>query len=110
MLIKWLKAQSTIFLGTGALAILLLFLLNAASLPSSANEQALIVARILDAETKQPIPGTVAIRTSDSALLTEHPSFKGGFRSDGQFEKAVPSGAVTITVSRGFDYVAVERK
>jgi hypothetical protein len=110
MLTKWLRHQFTIFLGTVALAISSLLTLNAVSLSNSTNEQALIVARILDAETKQPVPCTVAIRTSDGALLTEHPSFKGGFRSTGQFEQAVPPGAVTITVSRGFDYVAVERK
>jgi hypothetical protein len=102
--------QSTSFLGISALTIFSVFFLNVASFPNTANEQALIVGRILDVETKQTIPCTVAIRTSDGALLVEHPSFKDGFRSTGQFEKAVPPGAVSITVSRGFDYIAVERK
>jgi hypothetical protein len=71
---------------------------------------ALIIGRVLEAETQQVIPCTVTIRTSSGTILTEHPSFTGGFRSNGQFEKVVPPGEAIVTVSRGFDYVAVERR
>ena len=56
------------------------------------------------------IPCTVAIRTADGRLLTDHPSFTDGFRSTGLFEKDVPRGRVTVTVSRGFDYGAREQQ
>jgi len=92
------------------LALTLLLLLTVVNQTASENERAIITGRILDAETKQLIPGTVAIRTNDGSLVTDHLSFKDGFRSNGQFEKAVPPGAVAITVSRGFDYDAIEQK
>ncbi len=71
---------------------------------------AVVSGRVRDAKTKQVIPCTVTIRASQGKIVTDNRSFKQGFRSDGQFEKAVPAGEVTITVSRGFDYIAVKRK
>ena len=73
-------------------------------------QEAVIAARVLDAETAAVIPCTVIIQTSDHHILIENPSFTGGFRSNGRFEKAVPPGETTITVSRGFDYVAQRRQ
>ena len=92
------------------LALSLFFLLSAVSAPSSENGKGLIVGRVLDAETREVLPCTVAIRASDGVLLTDLPSFTAGFRSSGQFEKAVPPGDVTLTISRGFDYVAARRQ
>jgi hypothetical protein len=88
----------------------LLILLCVVYHTGSASEHAVITGRVLDAETKQLIPCTVAIRTRDGSLIIDHLSFKDGFRSSGKFEKAVPPGEVVVTISRGFDYVALERK
>jgi hypothetical protein len=74
------------------------------------KQDALLVGRVFDAPTGQKIPCTVIIRTSANSIITENPAFAGGFRSSGEFEKAVPPGVTTITVERGFDYVASERK
>jgi len=84
--------------------------LHAARLLAPDQTAAIISAKVLDAETRKVIPCTVAIRTSKGEILTGHPSFAGGFRSLGQFEKAVPPGETTLTVSRGFDDIAVEQK
>ena len=71
---------------------------------------ATIAGRVLDAETGATIPATITIRASDGAIVTDHPSFQAGFRSSGTFEKQVPAGETTIVVSRGFDYIPVERR
>ncbi|MGH9449374.1 MAG: CehA/McbA family metallohydrolase [Terriglobia bacterium] len=76
---------------------------------SPAKGNAIIAARVVDASTGQTIPCTVTIRASDHSIVVENPDFAGGFRSSGSFEKTVPAGATTITVSRGFDYVAQRR-
>jgi hypothetical protein len=39
----------------------------------------------------------------------DHPSFRGGIRSPGVFEKRLAPGRVTVGVSRGFDYGAQEQ-
>jgi hypothetical protein len=69
----------------------------------------LIVGRVVDADTGRVIPCTITIRTSDHKIIIENPSFEGGFRSNGQFEKAVPTVETTIPVRRGFDYRAQRR-
>jgi len=87
-------------------ARLFLFLLwTAAAAPS-----ATIAGRVIDAETGAVVPATITIRASDGVIVTDHPSFQAGFRSPGTFEKQVPAGETTIVVSRGFDYLAVERR
>ena len=91
------------------LAVIVMWLCSAASLVASQSEKGLIVGRVLDAQTGQVAPCTVTIRTSEGAILVENASFKGGFRSIGLFEKAVPPGATVISISKGFDFVAVER-
>ena len=70
---------------------------------------AVIAGRVLDAATGRVMPATVAIRASDGRVLTEHPSFRGGFRSNGAFEKALAPGRISVTVSRGFDYAPESR-
>lgn len=75
-----------------------------------AAEPAVIAGRVTDAQTGQVVPATVTIRTSEGAIVTDHPSYRDGFRSSGEFEKSVPAGETSITVRRGFDYAAVERK
>ncbi len=69
------------------------------------NPEAVIAGRVLDAESGVLIPATVIIRAADGTILTDHPSFRGGFRSPGVFEKTVSPGHVAVTVTRGFDYV-----
>src|SRR5512147_2390720 len=76
----------------------------------AAGEEATVSGRVLDAETGKPVACTVAIRTSSGTLVTDHPSFREGFRSSGEFEKTVPVGETTVTVGRGFDYVSVEQR
>jgi hypothetical protein len=71
---------------------------------------ATIAGRVIDAETGATIPATITIRASDGVVVTDHPSFQAGFRSSGTFEKQVPAGAMTIVVSRGFDYLPVQRR
>ena len=84
---------------------LFLFLLAApAARPAS------IAGRVIDAETGATIPATITIRASDGAIVTDHPSFQAGFRSPGTFEKQVPAGDITIAVSRGFDYLPIQRR
>jgi hypothetical protein len=77
---------------------------------SRAKEDAVVIGRVLDADTRQVIPCTVTILAADKSTVTESPAFDGGFRSSGEFEKAVPPGETTITISRGFDYVATQNK
>jgi len=75
-----------------------------------AQDAAVLVGRILDAATGKPMPATVAIGTSGGQIITDNPSFTAGFRCSGTFEKEGPPGETTIVVSRGFDYVAIERR
>ncbi len=83
--------------------ILAVFLMTSAAFAS----EAVICGSVLDAETGQVMPATITIRGADGRIVTDHPSFRGGFRSGGTFEKAVPPGRTTVTVSRGFDYTPV---
>jgi len=92
-----------------AIALISIFL-GPQFLNAKLDQEAVIAARVLDAETAAVIPCTVTIQTSDHHILIENPAFAGGFQSSGQFEKTVPPGETTITVSRGFDYVAQQRK
>ncbi len=69
-----------------------------------------LAGRVLDSATGRSIPCTVSIRPAGGAAITDHPSYTGGFRSAGTFEKDVPPGRVTITVARGFDYAAQRRE
>jgi len=62
------------------------------SFASQAKEDAVVVGRVLDADTGQVIPCTVTIFAADKSIVTESPAFEDGFRSSGQFEKAVPPG------------------
>src|SRR5438552_509318 len=66
--------------------------------------------RVVDAETGRPIASTVTLRAADGKIVSDHPSFRGGFRVEGDFEKRIPAGEWRVTVSRGFDYGAVEEK
>jgi TolB protein len=83
---------------------LFLFLLAA-----PAARPATIAGRVIDAETGETIPATITIRASDGLIVTDHPSFQAGFRSPGTFEKQLPAGDATIAVSRGFDYLSIQR-
>ena len=83
--------------------LILLWLAAAAG----AGGQAVVAGRAVDAETGRPVPATITIRASDGSIVAGHPSFRGGFRSPGEFAERVPAGETVITVSRGCDFVAV---
>jgi hypothetical protein len=100
---NWFPAAKAVVLGV-------LFSFAFPFLAAPAKNNAVIVGRVLDAETGQEIPCTVTIQTSDQRIVFDNPSFTDGFRSVGHFEKAVPSGKTVITVSRGFDYQASQQQ
>jgi hypothetical protein len=87
----------------------IVFFIAAGALGATSAEAARIRGRVVDADTGQPVACTVRIETAGGKVITDHPSFAGGFRSDGVFDKEVPAGRVTVTVSRGFDYGAEQR-
>jgi len=70
---------------------------------------AILRIRVVDAETGRPIACTVTVRAADGKIVSDHPSFRGGFRAERDFEKRIPAGDLRVTVSRGFDYGAVEQ-
>ncbi len=90
--------------------ILLWLVLKIAAAHLSEPAEGVIAGRVVDAETGQPVACTVSIKPEGGPVVTDHPSFQAGFRSMGTFEKTLPSGDVDIWISRGFDYVSVERK
>jgi hypothetical protein len=91
------------------MALVWYLLLAAGAALAAAPDPAVIAGQVIDRDTGAVVPCTVSIRTSQGELVTDHPNFRAGFRSDGKFEKPVPPGATTITVSRGFDYLAVQQ-
>lgn len=92
-----------------ARSIILFAIAMALSAPV-AHAEAVLRGRVIDAATKQPVPCTVTIRGADGKIVTDHPSFIGGFRSAGTFTKRLSPGRVTVTVSRGFDYGARQQE
>jgi hypothetical protein len=91
--------------------LLTIFLISAAfCCPAHSAPPAVLHGRVIDVETGETIPCTVTIRASDGSILTESRAFGQGFRSSGDFEKAVPPGETVVTVRRGFDYGGVTRK
>src|ERR1051326_7964260 len=89
----------------------LLLIVTAIAISGTAlHADAVLRGRVLDAETMRPVPCTVAIRAPDGEIVADHPSFRGGIRSTGVFEKRLAPGRVTIAVSRGFDYGAQEQQ
>ncbi|HEV2498107.1 MAG TPA: CehA/McbA family metallohydrolase [Terriglobia bacterium] len=70
----------------------------------NASQTSVIAGRVLDSATGQVIPCIVEIASARdrAGSNTQHLHF----RSAGQFYQAVPPGAVTVVVSRGFDYLA----
>ncbi|MGH7867101.1 MAG: hypothetical protein ACREP9_05550, partial [Candidatus Dormibacteraceae bacterium] len=91
------------------IAALALAAASAAPRPFSAPKNALIVGRVLDAGTGRVIPCTVTIGAGHNKIIIGNAAVAGGFRSNGRFAKAVPPGDTTITVSRGFDYLAQQQ-
>jgi hypothetical protein len=65
---------------------------------------------VYDAQTKQIIPCSVALRTSKGELLTEDPGYSAGFRCPGEVRSSLPAGKTKIVVTRGFDYRAEVRE
>ncbi len=74
-----------------------------------AHAEAILRGRVLDAETGRLMPCTVTIRAADGKIVADHPSFRGGIRSPGEFIERLAPGRVAVTVGRGFDYGAQQR-
>ncbi len=92
---------------------MLMLLLLAQQLPAVARVErqlAWLEVRVIDAESGQSVPCTVSIRTSAGSVLEDNPGLHGGFRSNGEFTKAVPAGATVLRIERGCDFVAAERR
>lgn len=66
--------------------------------------------RVIDAESRQQIPATVRVTTSENQVLTDNESFLRGMRSDGRVEVTVPPGMTRVLVQRGFDYSNFEQQ
>ena len=67
-------------------------------------------ARIVSAETRQPIACTVTIIDASGDTVTETAGFPWGFRSTGTFTKQLPAGPTKIRAVRGPEFKAVERE
>ena len=67
-------------------------------------------ARIVSAETRQPIACTVTIIDANGDSVTETAGFPAGFRSTGTFTKQLPAGRTKIRAVRGPEFKAVERE
>jgi hypothetical protein len=89
---------------------ILLFAMAMVLTAPAAQAAAILRGHVFDAETGRPLPCTIAIRGADGRIVTDHPSFRDGIRSSGDFEKQLAPGRVTITISRGFDYGAREQE
>lgn len=76
----------------------------------AAPAQGKLQARILSAETRQPVACTVTLVDSAGRTETEGDGFRGGFRSSGTFTKHLPPGRTKIRVTRGPEFKAVERE
>lgn len=83
--------------------------LASAALPSLAQETGTLHVRVVSQDTGAPLPCSVALVDSAGVTVVENRSYLDGFRSDGEFRKALPAGPAKITVSRGFDFVADTR-
>jgi len=87
------------------------FLWVATGLPCfGVSPHATVVGKVVDADTGQVIPCTVSIQRSAPAAAGDNLDSAEQFYSLGQFEKDLPAGTVTVTVSRGFDYRAEQRR
>jgi len=83
---------------------------SAARIGFGASPDSTVVGQVIDADTGQVIPCTVTIRIRADAAAGNNPDFPLRFYSAGRFEKKLPAGATTITVSRGFDYRVEQRQ
>jgi hypothetical protein len=93
------------------LALALLGLMNMDCAQSATTNDAFGTLRgvVLDASTGLPTPGTVTIVDAYGNTVLERDSFRGGFRSNGRFEKRLPAGRTRLRVTRGFETRAAER-
>jgi len=66
--------------------------------------------RVVLEENGTTSPCSVALRDATGALAIENRSYTAGFRSNGEFRKEAPAGLATLTVSRGFDFIAETRE
>ena len=73
----------------------------------AAESTAVIEAVVTYSGSSEPVPCTVAITDDGGKLVTETKAFNEGFRCDGTFKKKMPSGPVSILVTRGFETAAL---
>ena len=77
---------------------------------SSSGKQAELHARILSAETRQPVACTVTIVDANGRTVTDGEGLRGGFRSSGVFTRLLPPGPTKMRVTRGPEFKAVARE
>ncbi len=94
-----------------SLPVLWLLIATSACLTAAALDESLAVldARILSSETRQPIACTVTIVDPAGRIVAEGVGLKGGFRSAGVFSTRVGAGRAKMRVTRGPEFRAVER-
>jgi hypothetical protein len=86
----------------------ILALLGSTAWPALAAPTGNLHVKVSD-ETGATIPCSVALRDSAGALAVENRSYTAGFRSIGEFRKQLPAGPATLTVTRGFNFLAETR-
>src|SRR5688572_491756 len=65
--------------------------------------------RVVDAQTRRPIACNIRITDSSGTLITEGAAYPEGFRSPGVFVKHLVPGVAKVRITRGPEYIAVER-
>jgi hypothetical protein len=85
-------------------------MVGAALSPLRATAIATLVGRVTEAGTGHLLPCSVRIETNDGLVIKENEGYQSGFRSSGEFRKQLSPGKITVTISRGFDYVAVRKE
>src|SRR3954471_22486244 len=89
----------------------ILALIGAAVLPgrAPAAETGTLSVKVVSDETAAPMPCSVELLDSSGELVLENRSYLAGFRSGGEFRKALPPGPTKLTITRGGDFIAETR-
>ena len=64
----------------------------------------------MDADSKEQIPATIAVTTSENRVLTDNESFLRGIRSIADLGVTAPPGPTRVVVQRGFDYSSADHQ
>jgi len=91
-------------------ACLVLLGFRPAGLPEERTRSAVLSLRVIDAQTGKPSSCRLLILDPGGNSLLNDPSLGKGIRSNGDFEKELPAGRVTLRVTRGFETSGVTRE